>query len=346
MAESSLKSQLNSVDDFEREARKNLTPILASYVYGGSETGATLERNRSAFSKYLLKRRVLQDIDKDVKIETSFFGGKVKSDLPFFPACINTSPMYPRAILDILRAGKTFKVPIFVSDIAITDGLDASELPGMVPADVPLIWQLYVFDENYDTIFKRAKQAQQYGYKALVVTVDADLNVKVGDEIPFQTKDQNFHILKISEVKKIRDSTSLPFIVKGIMSAEDAFIAIENGADGIIISNHGGRILDSAQSSIEVLPKIVKQLKSKKATRKTEIFFDSGIRRGTDILKALALGACGCLVGRPVIYGIAVDRENGAERILSILKEELIRSAYLCGVEDLSEISPKILAEA
>jgi isopentenyl diphosphate isomerase/L-lactate dehydrogenase-like FMN-dependent dehydrogenase len=342
----STKLQLNSVDEFEQEARRVLTPEIVNYIYGGTETGSTLERNRKAFSEYLLRRTVLRDIEKNVKTEISYFGGKIKSELPFFPSSINTSPVYPKAVLDILRVGKSFKVPIFVSDIAIADGLDASEIPSMVPADVPLIWQLYIFNENYDTIFKRAKQAQNFGYKAVVITVDADLNVKLGNEIPKEVRAKEFHITKISEVKKIRDSISLPFIVKGIMTPEDASVAVENGADGIVVSNHGGRILDSGQSSIEVLGKIVKQLRSKKSSRKTEVFFDSGIRRGTDILKALALGARGCLLGRPIFSGICVDHENGAERIMTILKEELTRAAFLCGIEDLSDVSSKILVEA
>jgi len=345
MIESAMKLQLNSVDEFEIEARKVLSPELINYIYGGTETGATLERNRSAFSKYMLRRRVLRDIEKEVKTGVSYFDGKIKSEVPFFPACINTSPLYPRAVLDILRVAKRFKAPIFISDISISDGLDASELPSMVPADVPLIWQLYIFEENYDTIFKRAKQAQHFGYRALVITVDADLNIKLGNEIPQAVRDRDFHITRISEVKKLRDSVSLPFIVKGIMTPEDAVIAVENGADGIVVSNHGGRIMDSGQSSIEILSKVVKQLRSKKSTRKTEVFFDSGIRRGTDILKALALGARGCLVGRPIFSGIAVDHENGAEKIMTILKEELVRAAFLCGVDDLSEVSSKTIVE-
>ncbi len=340
------KLRLNSVDEYEREAKKLLAQDLVNYIYGGTESGATLTRNREAFGKYLLKRRVLQDIEKDVRTETSYFEGKIKSELPFFPSCINTIPLYPKACLDVLKISKSFKVPIFISDIAIPPGMEASELPSLVPADVPLIWQFYIFEENYDAVFKHAKLAQRYGYRGVVLTVDADLNVKIGDEIPVEVRERNFHITRISEVKKMRDSVSIPFIVKGIMSLEDAVVAIENGADGIIVSNHGGRIMDSGQSSLEVLPRIVKQLKSKKSTRKAEIFFDGGIRRGTDILKALALGARGCLLGRPMFSGLAVDRENGAASIMSILKDELIRDAFLCGLRDLSDVSPKILIEA
>jgi isopentenyl diphosphate isomerase/L-lactate dehydrogenase-like FMN-dependent dehydrogenase len=336
------KSNLNSLDDYELEARKLLRPELVNYVYGGTESGATLSRNRLAFADLLLRRRVLQEI---VKVDTDviYFGGKIESELPFFPSCINTAPMYPQALLDILKVSRSFKVPIFVSDIAIADGLDASKIPALAGKNSQLLWQIYVFTENYDTIFDKAKLAQQWGYKGLIVTVDADLNVKIGNEIPPVLRDRSFYNLTLSDLKRLRKGTSLPFIVKGIMTPEDAVLAVENGADGIVVSNHGGRILDFGESSIEALPEIVKELRSRKATRKTEIFFDGGIRRGTDILKAIALGARGCLIGRPLFSGITVDRENGAENVMSILKEELVRSAYLCGVRDLSKVSRKVV---
>jgi (S)-2-hydroxy-acid oxidase len=340
------KLQLNSIEEFEQEAKKILAPELVNYIYGGSESGATMERNRSSFGKYLLKRRVLRDIEADVATEFSYFGGKIKSELPFFPSCINTSPLYPKAILDILKVSRKFKSPIFISDIAITDAIDPGRLPSLVPPEVPLIWQFYLFDDLYERTFKRAKLAESYGYKGVVLTVDTDLNVKIGNEIPPEVRDRNFRTAKTSEIRKLRELVSMPLIVKGIMSPEDAVVAVENGADGIVVSNHGGRILDSGQSTLEVLPKIVRHLNSKKATRRTEVFIDGGIRRGTDILKALALGARGCLLGRPIFSGLAVDREHGVERILSILKEELVRSAFLCGVSSLAEVNSKILAEA
>jgi len=338
------KSKLNSVEDYELEAKKLLRPEILNYVYGGTETGSTLQRNRLGFEEYLLRRRVLQNIEK-VDTQVSYFAGRIESELPFFPACINVAPMYPKALLDLLKISRSFKVPILVSDIAIADGLEVSKIPGLVSGDSQLIWQIYVLNENYNTIFEQARKAEQWGYVGLVVTVDANLNVKIGDEIPPMVRERFFYNLKLSDIKRLRKATSLPFIVKGIMTAEDAVLAVENGAEGIVVSNHGGRIMDCGESSIEVLPSIVKQLRSKKSTRKTEIFFDGGIRRGTDILKALALGARGCLIGRPLFSAITVDRENGAEHVMSILKDELVRSAYLCGVSDLSKVSRKILKE-
>ena len=338
------KTKYHSIDEYEHAAKKLLAPELVEYVYGGTEGGSTLLRNRLAFDDYLLKRRVLQDIE-EVDAEVSYFGGRIESELPFFPACINTSPMYPQALVDLFKVSRSFKVPIFVSDIAISDGLDASKLPQLAGPNAQLLWQLYVLTENYDTIFDRAKLAQDWGYKGLIVTVDADLNVKIGNEIPSVVRDRSFYHVKLSDLKRLRKGTSLPFIVKGIMTPEDAVVAVENGAEGIVVSNHGVRLMDGGESSLEVLPGIVKELRSKKSTRKTEIFFDGGIRRGTDILKALALGARGCLIGRPLFSAITVDRETGAEEVMTILKDELLRSAYLCGVKDLSKVNRKILKE-
>ena len=342
MTEQLAKVPLNSVDEYEQQAKKLLSSELLNYIYGGTETGATFARNRSAFSKYLLRRRVLREIDK-VETEVSHFGGKIKSELPFYPACVNTSPLWPKAILDVLRVSKTFKVPIFISDIAIADGLEPGDLPKLVPPDVPLIWQIYIFKENYDTIFKRAKLAQQYGYRGLVLTVDADLNIKIGNQVPIEVRRKYFHKVKLSEVRKVRELVSLPYIIKGIMTPEDAVVAVENGADGIIVSNHGARIMDAGESSIEVLASIVKRLKSKKSTRKTEIFYDGGISRGADILKALALGASAVCIGRVPLWGLGSYGPAGVQRVLEILQAELVQTMRYTGRPTLASIDKSLL---
>jgi isopentenyl diphosphate isomerase/L-lactate dehydrogenase-like FMN-dependent dehydrogenase len=175
--------------------------------------------------------------------------------------------------------------------------------------------------------------------------VDLELNVKLRYETPAATASHSFVNLTTKDIKRLRRSTDLPMIVKGVMTGEDAGAAVECGADGVVVSNHGARVLDSGQATLEVLPEVVKQLKSRKKTRDAEIFFDGGIRTGTDILKALALGARGCLLGRAIFYGIACDHENGAERVMKILEQELVRAAELCGVRKLSKTSSSILVE-
>ncbi len=334
------KLMLESVEDYEREARKILSPDLRDYIFGSTESGATYSRNISAFSKFLIRRRVLQGIEA-VRTNVSYFGGRIRSELPFFPSCINLTPMYPRALLDIFRISRYFKIPIFVSSLAVNDQLDIAKLPKLVPRTTPLVWQIYALSDNFEKSIKEARLAHKWGYAGVAITVDTEKSVKLGNEIAPALFTHKFRSMTPSDLSKIRKATTLPLVVKGIMTPEDAEIAVECGADGVGISNHGGRTMDCGESSIEALPKIVKHLRKRRSTRGVEIFFDSGIRRRSDIVKALALGARGCLIGRPYFWALAVDRKSGAENVSRILKEELVRTAALCGLRDLSRVDPK-----
>jgi 4-hydroxymandelate oxidase len=132
----------------------------------------------------------------------------------------------------------------------------------------------------------------------------------------------------------LRSLTSLPILLKGILTAEDARLAVEHGVSGIIVSNHGGRQLDGVVTSIEALPEVVDAV-----ARHCEVYLDGGIRRGTDILKALALGARAVLVGRPILWGLAVDGAAGVQRVLSILHAELERAMKLAGCPTIASIN-------
>ncbi len=334
------KVRLLSVEGYEREARDHLTPELINYINRGTESEATLRRNVEAYSMFQLCRRVLHGI-QEVETDVSYFDGAIKSELPFFPSCLNVSSMYPKALLDILRVSKNFRVPIFVSEIAVTPPLEFSRLPEFVEKGTQLIWQIYLQRGGLDRSMEQARKAKVLGYSGLTVTVDTELNVKLGNEIPKALVSQEFIAVTPDWIRKLRSKTSLPLIVKGVMSIEDAKLAIESGADGVVVSNHGGRTLDHGQATIEVLPAIARELKSNRSTRKAEIFLDGGIRRGTDILKALALGSSGCLLGRAIFWGLAVNRKSGVNEVMQILKSELIRAAALCGVKKLSGVDPK-----
>lgn len=337
--------RLNSVEEYERAARQRLSNRLVNYIFRGAESESTLKRNLESFTKYSLRRRVLQEINQ-VETSASYFGGKIKSSLPFFPSCINVSPMYSRALADLLRVSETFETPIFVSDVAIKPSYNVSDIPKMVPETSPLVWQIYFREGNSEECIKQASLAKSWGYKGIAVTVDAELNIKLGYGIQNDLSSTDFSIVSEDMVRRLRRATSLPFILKGIMTPEDAERSVELGADGIVVSNHGGRILDEGEASLDALPEIVRQLKSKKKTRNTEIFFDGGIRRGTDILKALALGARGCLIGRPMFWGLAVNRKTGAADVMRILRDELVRSAALCGVKSTASIDSRVIKRA
>lgn len=335
-----------AVEDFELEAKKRLDQSQIDYVYGGTETESTLRRNVAAFSSYLLQRRVLQGIN-DVDLGVSYFDGHITSDLPFFPAPVNSSPLYQNGIIDLLKITNSFSIPIFISHFAIIPPLEVSGLPSLVKnKSSSLIWQIYMLTDNISHIYKQARLAQSWGYKALAITVDLELNTKLGNAIPTQTRSHSFVKITPKEIKKLKQSSSLPLIAKGVMTADDAELAIESGADGIVVSNHGARVLDHASSTLESLPEIVTQLKSKKKTRDAEIFFDGGIRRGTDILIALTLGAHGCLLGRPFLWALACDHENGPSEMMRILRQELRRAAILCGVSKIRNIDHSIVRRA
>jgi isopentenyl diphosphate isomerase/L-lactate dehydrogenase-like FMN-dependent dehydrogenase len=331
-----------SVEDYEKEAHELLPEDKARYVFGATETGMTLRRNLLAFSNYALRRRVLQGIKK-VDLSCSFFGGKIMSALPFFPSSINVTALYQGAVFDILKISQNFEIPIFVSHFAIDDSVDILSLPSQVPETSSLVWQIYLKEKNLDATLKQAAQAQKAGFKALALTVDTEWGIKLQNRAEFKFLPSDFLSVTSKELSKIRKASSLPLIVKGIMAYEDAEAAIECGADGIVVSNHGGRTLDQGEASLDVLPEIVKRLKGKKKTRKTEIFFDGGIRRGTDILKALALGARGCLIGRPLIYGLVVAKDKGALAVMEILRDELARAAALTGVRKIESVDKNIL---
>ncbi|HZW56927.1 MAG TPA: alpha-hydroxy-acid oxidizing protein [Nitrososphaerales archaeon] len=338
-------SALECVEDYEREAKKNLTPSLINYIYSGTESQSTLERNAKVFSKYLLRRRVLQGVE-NVDLQASYFGGKIKSELPFFPGPVNVSPLYPNAVLDEIRVAEKYSIPLFISHISFPDPLDLEKLPKLVSnPSSGLIWQIYLQSNNAELCFKQARLAESWGYRALTLTVDGELNVKLHNATPPELSSNQFIRVTPREIKKLCSTTNLPVIIKGVMTGEDAEVAIESGADGVVVSNHGGRMLDRGQATLDVLPEIVKRLKSKKRTRGAEIFFDGGIRRGTDILIALALGARGCLLGRAVLWSLVVDRQRGVENVMRILEGELRRASILCGLSKLTDAKPSIVRE-
>ncbi|MDG6997577.1 MAG: alpha-hydroxy-acid oxidizing protein [Nitrososphaerota archaeon] len=334
-----------SIGEFEREARKRLSAENVNYIYSGAESEATLRRNIEAYSRFLLRRRVLLGTG-EVKTNTTYFDGRIKSDLPFFPGPINVSPVRSNALIDILKGAEEFHTPIFISHLSIIDPLEISHIPKLVPKTSPLIWQIYLQDHNYELCFKQAALAKRWGYSGLTITVDAEVNIKLGTRTPKQLAAHKFRNVTANDLKRLRECSDLPLIVKGIMTPEDAQTSIENGADGIVVSNHGGRILDYGQSTIEVLPEIVEEIKSRRATRNSEIFIDGGIRRGTDILKALALGAHGCLLGRAIFYGLGYNGDRGVKGVMKVLRDELVRAASLCGVSDTNLITQDIIRPA
>jgi isopentenyl diphosphate isomerase/L-lactate dehydrogenase-like FMN-dependent dehydrogenase len=214
-------------------------------------------------------------------------------------------------------------------------------------ASGPLWFQLYVSTrKKTEELVHRAALA---GYRAFVLTVDSprwgrkEQAIRSGFHIPFKANftdevDEEDVSLTWESLDWLRSLTSLPIILKGILTAEDAALAVQHGVDGIIVSNHGGRQLDSVSPGIEALPEVAEAVGGY-----CELYLDGGIRRGTDVLKALALGARAVLVGRPVLWGLAVNGADGVYHVLELLRAELELAMVLAGQPRLSDIDRSLV---
>jgi isopentenyl diphosphate isomerase/L-lactate dehydrogenase-like FMN-dependent dehydrogenase len=218
----------------------------------------------------------------------------------------------------------------------------------------PLWFQLYVY-QSLDIAAGLVRRAEAAGYRAIVLTVDVPVlgrrERSKRHNLPLPVPpmvEANFVGLAVDSQDRIsvtwetvtwlRSITSLPILLKGILTAEDALLALEHGVAGIIVSNHGGRQLDGAVTSIEALPEIVTAVAGR-----CEVYLDGGIRRGTDILKALALGAHAVLIGRPALWGLAVNGADGVQQVLEILHTELEQAMKLSGCPTLASINPSLV---
>jgi 4-hydroxymandelate oxidase len=229
----------------------------------------------------------------------------------------------------------------------------------------PRWYQLYVMEDR-DLTAELVKRAHGAGYSALVLTVDLPvLGVRDRDErnafsLPEGVEFANLaakraeseegsalfeyvlfqhdRSLSWDDLAWIRSLAPMPLVLKGIVTAEDARLAVEAGVDGIVVSNHGGRQLDGAIPTIEALPEVVEAVDGR-----LEVFLDSGVRRGVDVVKALALGARAVLVGRPLLWGLAVDGEAGVRQVLDILRLEFEVAMALCGCRTVSDLGPELV---
>ena len=232
-------------------------------------------------------------------------------------------------------------------------------------SDTQTLWfQLYV-NGNRDVTANMIKRAEQLGCAAICVTVDApglgnrekDQRQKFDSSLPSAMKESKPNkagaaatlttfidpSLCWEDISWLQSLTSLPIIIKGIQCGEDALLAVQHGVKAIIVSNHGGRQLDSARSSVEVLKEVMDALRCHKMDEKVEVYVDGGIRRGTDIFKCLALGARAVGIGRPVLYGMAAFGQEGVEKVLKIFKDELETTMRMMGTPSLSAINQNMI---
>lgn len=335
--------------DYETLARERLSPVVWDYYNGGSEDETTLRANRAAFERLRLRPRVLVDVST-IDMGTTVMGTPVSMPILIAPTAAHALA-HPEGELATARgagAAGTLMVASTTATYSIAEIAQA--------ADGPLWFQLYN-NRNQSVTQRMLQEAEANGYRAIVFTVDVPILGRRERELRHQfvisqqahlsniiaqnTSDaiQGRHIVDTWDtVDWIRTQTSLPLLLKGILTAEDTLLAIEHGITGIIVSNHGGRQLDGALASIEALPEVVEA-----AAGRCEIYVDGGIRRGTDVLKALALGAHAVLVGRPILWGLAANGQAGVQGVLEILRAELTTAMMLSGRPTLASIDRSLI---
>ncbi|MDH3452446.1 MAG: alpha-hydroxy-acid oxidizing protein, partial [Gammaproteobacteria bacterium] len=303
-----------------RAARNNLSNETWDYLVGGAETETTLKRNRQALDSLAFRPRVLRDVS-GVDCSTELLGQRLR--IPVFLAPIGSlQDLHRDAGAAAARAARQFGTLTMLSSSS-APGLEATA----AAADGAKIFQLYVRgDRDYvDDHFRRAIDA---GYIAVCLTVDLDRYGRRERDLSRRyvttarqgvTGDEHQVRFSWDDVKRIKDTYAVPLILKGIATAEDAAIAVEHGVEGIYVSNHGGRQLDHGRGCIEILREVVTAVAAR-----ASVLVDGGFLRGTDIVKAMALGADAVGVGRLFGYGIAAAGEHGVERVLEILETEIV----------------------
>lgn len=331
-----------TVDDFEPVARELLPQDVFDYYAGGAGDEWTLRENRAAFDRWVIRPRMLTGVtERD--LATEVLGTRVAFPILVAPWAYQRLA-HEDGELATARACAAAGTIMVVSTTTV-DYLE--EVAGA--ASGPKWWQLYLFTDRGVTadMLQRVVAA---GYEAMCFTVDLpEIGLRHRDTrnaflMPLGLpQDDRVYDPRISwaDIAWIRERATLPLLVKGIMTAEDARIALDHGVDGIVVSNHGGRQLDGVAAGVTVLTEVVDAVGGR-----VPVLVDGGIRRGTDVLKCLALGAAAVLVGRPAVWGLAAGGQEGVAAVLHILRDELDNAMALAGVPSVAEITPAFVRPA
>ncbi len=333
-----------NVADYEQLAEEALEPSIFGYIAGGANDEWTLGENRAAFGRWVLRPRVLADV-ADVRTATSVLGEPVSMPLLVAPTGFQRL-MHPDGEAASARAAAAVGTVFCHSTLS---SLRPSELAAAAPGGSRW-FQLYW---SADRGFTRdlLDEVAGSGYGALMLTVDLpyagrrERDLRTSFEIPADLPLPNFstaldrpldsgpglgavvdRTLTWRDLEWLRGVCPLPLVVKGVLTAEDAGLACEHGAAALVVSNHGGRQLDGVAASLDALPEVAEAVDDR-----AEVLVDGGVRRGGDVLKALALGASAALAGRAVLYGLGARGERGARHVLELLRDEIALSLALLG---------------
>jgi 4-hydroxymandelate oxidase len=330
--------ELLNVWDYERAAEARLDPAAFGYFAGGANDEWTLGENLAAFRRWVLRPRVLVDVS-GTTAATTVLGSEVSLPLLVAPMAFQREahPDGERAMARGAAAAGTIMCVPTLATASIEEVAEAA--PGGVR------WFQLYWGPDRGKVQDLVERAEAAGYRAIVITVDLpevgrrERDLRTGFES--QLVDVVDNSLSWRDLDWLRSLSSLPLLVKGILTAEDAALACDAGAEGVVVSNHGGRQLDGVAASLDALPEVVEAVGDR-----AEVLMDGGIRRGTDVVKALALGARAVLAGRAPLWGLAVDGAEGVERVLGLLREEVALALALSGCASAAEVTRAHVARA
>lgn len=339
-AENPPTSTYPTLSQFREAARANLSRSVYDYFEGGSETEATLNRNRLALDRLLLSQRVLVDVSEP-DLETELFGHRFSMPIMIAPLG-DIALAHPAGAVGLARAAQKFNIGVIVSVHAATS---LAEIRSAAPR-ARLAFQMYPFGPS-DQHRRQVALAEDADCFALCVTVDTPVFGRRERElrsgfVPRQGPQPNLvspastalqAAATWADLQRLRGITELPIMVKGILHPDDAVRAIECGVDAIYVSNHGGRRLDYAPATVEAVPRVIDAVGGQ-----LPVLADGGVQHATDVVKGLALGARTVLIGRLAAWGMAADGERGVGRVLELIREELCTTLALMGVPATSQL--------
>jgi 4-hydroxymandelate oxidase len=339
-------SELVNVRDYEAVAAARLAPGALGFFAGGANDETTLRDNVDAFGRWFLRPRVLIDV-AECTTATTVLGQQISMPLLVAPVAYQRVA-HPDGEVAMARAARA------VGTIMCLSTNSTAQTDEVTAVDCLRWFQLYAFDDEGMTR-ELVAQARGGGFTALVLTVDSPVRGRrerdnrtafvIPDHLAIAAHESRgitphaAHLLFTpsltwSDVGRFAAESGLPVILKGILTAEDARLACEHGAAAIVVSNHGGRQLDGTLAAVDALPEVVEAVDGR-----IEVLVDGGIRRGTDVVKALALGARAVLAGRAPFWGLAVAGEAGATRVLELLRDEILLALQLLGCNAPGEVT-------
>lgn len=337
-------SALLNVDDYLAAAAAKVDPAVWCYFEGGAGDEVTLRANVASFRRWQLRPRMLVDVS-GVRLETTLLGTRVSMPLGVAPFAMQRL-IDPEGELATARAAAAADVLMCVSTLTTRPHEEiAAAGPG------PRWLQLYVLADRQRTLDHLAAVAGA-GYAAVVLTVDLpyvgrrERDLRLGFEnppsdleLPYANLFETSPALTWRDLEWVRGATELPLVLKGILTREDATLAVEHGAGAVWVSNHGGRQLDGAPASLSLVAPV-----SDAVGGRVEIICDGGVRRGSDIVKAVAAGANACMAGRAYLYALGAGGERGVDRVLDWFAQDVRRTLALLGVSSIAELDRSFVA--